>query len=115
MIDSRAPDAHEEETVCLEVITWPVPDAPAEEALRAQLAREGFEAFEWTDPPGARYSAHSHDHDESIWLLCGRIVFGADGGELSLGPGDRLMLPAGTVHTARAGQVGATYLIGERK
>src|SRR5262245_60517038 len=99
----------------LEVIPWPVSDAPAEGALRAQLAREGFEAFEWTDPPGARYGAHSHDHDESIWLLSGAIVFGADGRELALGPGDRLMLPAGTVHTARAGPGGATYLIGERR
>ena len=29
-------------------------------------------------------------------------------------PGDRLMLPQGTVHTAIAGPQGATYLIGER-
>ena len=31
-----------------------------------------------------------------------------------LAPGDRLMLPRGTVHTATAGPRGATYLIGER-
>jgi len=98
----------------LEVIPWPAPDPPAETALRAQLAREGFEGFAWTDAPGADYSAHSHDHDESIWLVSGAIVFGADGREFPLGPGDRLMLPAGTVHTARVGPDGATYLIGER-
>jgi quercetin dioxygenase-like cupin family protein len=45
----------------------------------------------------------------------GEIIFGAAGGEYRLGPGDRLMLPAGTVHTAHAGGRGALYLIGERR
>ena len=42
-------------------------------------------------------------------------MFGTDGRALRLEAGDRLMLPAGTVHTAHAGAAGATYLIGERR
>src|SRR5262249_33821647 len=99
----------------LEFIRWPTPDPPAEEALRAQLAREGFDSFEWTDAPAARYGEHSHDRDESIWLVCGAIVFAVSGDEFVLEPGDRLMLPAGTPHTARVGPRGATYLIGEHR
>src|SRR5262245_49807460 len=99
----------------LEVIPWPAPDPPTDAGLRAQLAREGFEAFAWSDGPGASYRAHDHDHDESIWLVSGTIVFGVDGRDFPLGPGDRLMLPGGTVHTARVGPEGATYLIGERR
>jgi quercetin dioxygenase-like cupin family protein len=99
----------------LERIPWTVSATPTEEALAERLAAEGFEAFAWTDPPGADYSPHSHDHDESLWVIEGEISFGAEGSEFRLGPGDRLMLPQGTVHTARAGSRGARYLIGERR
>ncbi len=99
----------------LERIPWPGPGAPAGADLRARLEREGFGVFEWSDPPGADYAPHSHEHDESLWVIAGDVTFGAGGQELRLGPGDRLMLPRGTVHTARAGSRGATYLIGERQ
>ena len=98
----------------LERIPWPDPEAPLEARLRSQLEREGFAVWRWTDGPGATYAPHSHDHDESLWVVDGEITFGAEGSELRLGPGDRLMLPRGTVHTAHAGPRGATYLIGER-
>jgi quercetin dioxygenase-like cupin family protein len=100
--------------VRLERIAWPGPGPPTETRLRSQLEREGFGVFGWHDAAGATYSPHAHDHDESIWLVAGEITFGAGGSELRLRPGDRLMLPRGTVHTARAGPEGATYLIGER-
>lgn len=82
--------------------------------LKARLEAEGFSVWQWSDAPGASYAAHSHDHDESIWIVAGAITFGALGRALHLVAGDRLMLPKGTVHTARAGAAGATYLIGER-
>jgi quercetin dioxygenase-like cupin family protein len=99
----------------LERIPWRESAPPTGEVLRRRLAAEGFEAFEWRDAPGADYAPHSHDHDESLWVIEGEIVFGAGGEEYRLAPGDRLMLPQGTVHTARAGRAGARYLIGERR
>ena len=99
----------------LERIAWTSPTPPDEATLRATLEREGFDAFAWTDPPGATYSAHTHDHDESLWCVAGEITFGAGGTNLVLGPGDRLMLPSGTLHTAQTGAAGATYLIGQRR
>ena len=36
------------------------------------------------------------------------------GSAYRLGPGDRLMLPRGTMHAATAGADGAAYLIGEK-
>jgi len=100
--------------VRLERIAWSGSGAPSEAELRRRLEGEGFSVFGWHDAADATYSAHAHDHDESIWVVAGEMTFVAGGGELRLGPGDRLMLPAGTVHTARAGPGGATYLIGER-
>ena len=67
------------------------------------------------DGLGAGYEQHTHEQDESLWVVAGEITFGAEGRELRLGAGDRLMLPAGTVHTAHAGADGATYLVGERR
>jgi quercetin dioxygenase-like cupin family protein len=99
----------------LERIPWTEREAPTAEILRRRLAEDGFEAFEWRDAAGADYAPHSHDHDESLWVIEGEIVFGAGGEEYRLGPGDRLMLPKGTMHTARAGEAGARYLIGERR
>jgi len=98
----------------LERISWADREPPVGETLRARLAEEGFDSFEWRDGPGAAYSPHAHDHDESLWVIEGEIVFGVDGRDYRLGAGDRLMLPAGTIHTARAGHAGARYLIGER-
>ena len=99
--------------VKLEVRHWTNAAAPDEATLRGTLAAEGFSAFCWRDTPNAHYDEHEHDRDESIWLLAGTIRFGADRRELALAPGDRLMLPAGTRHTADAGPEGATYLIGQ--
>ena len=98
----------------LGVIPWAGSERPREEELRRRLEGEGFAVFCWSDPPNAHYEPHAHDHDESIWLVAGAVTFGVDGRTLSLRAGDRLMLPADTVHTADAGRDGATYLIGER-
>jgi quercetin dioxygenase-like cupin family protein len=100
--------------VRLERIAWDGGSTPREEDLRHRLEAEGFSVWAWTDPPGAAYSPHSHDHDESLWVVSGAITFGVDGAAYRLEAGDRLMLPRDTVHTAEAGSAGATYLIGER-
>ena len=98
----------------LEMIPWADARSVEETVLRRRLEADGFEVWGWTDQPGADYQPHAHDHDESLWVVTGEIIFGAAGREFRLGPGDRLMLPQGTVHTARAGPAGATYLIGEK-
>ena len=98
--------------VRLELI--PAADATTEPALRSLLA--GGDVFRWSDGPGAAYSPHSHDHDETICLLEGAITFTAGGKTIHLArAGDRLNLPAGTVHAAEAGPAGATYLIAEHR
>lgn len=98
-----------------DVIRWAAKEPPVEADLRRRLEREGCGVFGWSDSPGAHYDAHAHDHDESIWVVRGQITFGIAGRALLLRAGDRLMLPAGTIHTADAGPCGATYLIGEHE
>ena len=98
----------------LELIPWVQEHEPDATELRRRLGGEGFDVTVWSDPPGRKYTPHRHDHDESLWCLDGSIVFAIAGKEYPLTPGDRLMLPRGTVHAAEAGVSGATYLIGER-
>ena len=98
----------------LERIPWDERGTPTESELRRQLEAEGFDALVWRDPPHRAYEPHSHARDESLWVVRGAIVFTIAGAVYPLGPGDRLLLPRGTVHAARAGDEGATYLIGER-
>jgi quercetin dioxygenase-like cupin family protein len=98
----------------LESIPWNGNGPVEENTLRLQLEEEGFNVFRWRDEAGASYDPHSHEHDESLWVIEGELVFGAGGRDFRLRPGDRLMLPKGTVHATRTGGNGATYLIGER-
>jgi quercetin dioxygenase-like cupin family protein len=95
-------------------IAWPGGEPPDDAAAHERLVAEGFSPFQWSDAPGATYAPHAHPHDESLWVLAGRIDFVIDGETHRLGPGDRLYLPANTVHAAEAGPQGATYLIGQR-
>jgi quercetin dioxygenase-like cupin family protein len=96
-------------------IPWNDPRAPGEAILRARLEGEGFEVSAWRDPADRVYCEHSHEYDESLWVVRGQIVFEVSGRQFPLGPGDRLLLPAGVAHRARAGPDGARYLIGQRR
>jgi quercetin dioxygenase-like cupin family protein len=98
----------------LERISWSEAGPPNETELRRRLAADGFDAMVWSDSPNRTYAPHRHDHHESLWCIRGAITFHIDGRDYALGPGDRLMLPRGTLHGATAGPDGATYLIGER-
>jgi quercetin dioxygenase-like cupin family protein len=95
-------------------IRWEGEHTPGESLLRRHLESEGFEVRRWRDPADRTYEAHSHVLDESLWVIRGQIELEVDGRHFPLGPGDRIELPRGTVHRARAGPDGAVYLIGQR-
>ncbi len=98
----------------LALIPWSQSNRPVESDLRRRLAADGFDVMIWSDPAHRTYAPHSHDHDESLWCLRGSITFRIAGCDYPLHAGDRLILPRGTIHTAEAGEDGATYLIGEK-
>lgn len=98
----------------LEHIPWRGERPPDADTVRRHLESEGFTVVRWSDAPGRVYTPHSHDHDESLWMIAGGMTFVIDGRSYHLGAGDRLQLPRGTVHTAEADAGGAQYLIGER-
>lgn len=95
-------------------IPWNGEREPTEAFLRAWLEGDGFDVYAWRDPADRVYADHRHEDDESLCMVRGSMVFRVGDAEIVLGPGDRLELPAGTLHRAQAGCDGAVYLIGRR-
>ena len=75
-----------------------------------RLRAEGLDPSPWSNGPADRYAAHEHGYDKIIVVEAGSITFGlpASGDAIELGAGDRLELPAGTVHDAHVGTDGVT-------
>jgi len=101
------------------VIHTPCPDpaAASERAIRAAYAAEGLSPYAWGNGPGDRYGVHSHATHKVLYCLQGSITFTLGPGERSvtLHPGDRLDLPAGTPHGAIVGPDGVTCLEAHRR
>jgi hypothetical protein len=73
----------------------------------AIFAREGCsEPRSWGNGPGDTYGRHEHPRAKVLFCLDGSIVFHTDDGDVPLGAGDRLDLPAGTPHAATVGPSG---------
>ncbi len=98
------------------VLRWEEGLAP-DPILAADILRsEGYSSFQWSDRAGAYYPEHSHPDDQSHFILSGRLEINVKGvGTVVLGPGDRDLMPAGTVHSARVvGNESVVYLIGSK-
>jgi quercetin dioxygenase-like cupin family protein len=86
------------------------------EDLMAALRQEAGSCYSWSNGPHDRYGAHSHPYEKVLYCVEGSITFGleSEGRELELKPGDRMVLPAGTVHSAIVGPSGCTCIEGQR-
>jgi uncharacterized protein YjlB len=78
----------------------------------ARLRAEDLDPGAWSNGPGDRYGAHDHPYDKVIVVDRGSIRFGLPdlGRDLDLAAGDRLELPAGTLHDAVVGAAGVSCL-----
>lgn len=92
---------------------WEGPQ-PSEAALRAAFRSEGLSPYAWSNGPGDRYGTHSHGYDKVLYCARGSITFIVDGTDVPMAAGDRLDLPAGTLHGALVGPEGCTCLEAHR-
>ncbi len=81
-----------------------------------RLRGEASGCYSWSNGPGDRYAPHSHAYEKVLYCVEGSITFVLDaaGERLELTPGDRMVLPAGTVHAAEVGPDGCTCIEGRR-
>lgn len=81
-----------------------------------KLESEASHCYSWSNDPKDRYAAHSHDYEKVLYCVSGSITFvlETEGKSLELRPGDRMVLPTGTVHSAVVGPQGCTCVEGRR-
>ena len=82
------------------------------EGLEARLAAEGLSASSWGNGPGDRYGEHRHEYDKVLVATTGWITFHLPelGRNVELRAGERLDLPARTLHGATVGAQGVSCL-----
>jgi len=80
--------------------------------LASRLADEGLSASEWGNGPGYTYAAHRHAYDKVLVARAGSITFHLTelGRDVELLSGERLELPADTLHGATVGAQGVVCL-----
>jgi quercetin dioxygenase-like cupin family protein len=81
-----------------------------------RLRGEATGCYSWSNGPGDRYAPHSHTYEKILYCVDGSITFvlEAEGRRIDLKAGDRMVLPAGTVHGAVVGPSGCTCIEGKR-
>jgi quercetin dioxygenase-like cupin family protein len=84
--------------------------------LMERLRAEASSCYAWSNGPRDRYAPHSHSYEKVLYCVDGSITFTLvdEGRELLLNAGDRMVLPAGTVHSAVVGHHGCTCIEGQR-
>lgn len=63
------------------------------------------------DTPHREHPSHTHPIDETLLIVKGTITFTIGEQSWVCDSGDRLLLPAGTVHSSIAGDEGCLYII----
>ena len=82
-------------------------------AIETALRREARDVYAWSNGPGDRYDEHEHPYAKLLYCTRGSIDFIlADGRRLALRPGDRLVLPPRTRHSAVVGPEGCACVEG---
>ena len=66
---------------------------PGEDEIAARMRAEGLSPHGWGNGPGDTYGWHEHDYEKVLYCVRGRIVFHTAGGDIELGPGDKMVLP----------------------
>lgn len=98
------------------VTPWTDSAIPTQSTLWQLMSDQGLSPYAWSNGPHDIYAAHSHSYNKVIYVVQGSITFGLPelGQQLTLKAGDRLDLPAGTVHDAVVGSQGVVCLEGHK-
>ena len=79
-----------------------------------QLKAEGFShAYVWEDGPNATYGDHTHPTLTTHIILKGELTLTSERKTTTHKAGERVDVPANTVHSAKMGSEGCKYVIGK--
>jgi mannose-6-phosphate isomerase-like protein (cupin superfamily) len=96
----------------MQVIRWQETTEPQESTLRKRMQQEGLSPHSWSNGPGDTYAVHSHTYEKVLYCVHGsiRFVMPNSGDSVDLTPGDCLILPVNTSHSAYVGPHGVTCI-----
>ena len=99
------------------VTYWEAASPPTEELLLLIMEGQGLNPYTWSSEPHDTYSAHKHSYNKVVYVVRGSITFGLPllKKQVTLNAGDRLEIPAGTVHDAQVGAEGVVCLEGYKE
>ncbi|HLX39972.1 MAG TPA: cupin domain-containing protein [Ktedonobacteraceae bacterium] len=92
----------------MQVIRWQGTAEPQESTLRQRMQQQGLSPYSWSNGPGDTYAIHSHTYEKVLYCVHGsiRFVMPNSADNVDLTPGDCLILPANTPHSAVVGSHG---------
>lgn len=86
-----------------------------EEESVKKLKEEGFiNMYIWHDDPGVVYPDHAHPFVAAHVILNGEMTIACEGKFIKVKKGERYDVPKNTVHSAKVGTEGCTYIVGEK-
>jgi quercetin dioxygenase-like cupin family protein len=84
--------------------------------IAAEWQARGFGCDQWFDPPGQCWEDFRHATDELVTVLEGQMEFEIAGSVHHPKVGEELLIPAGTIHSARnIGSTTARWLYGYKQ
>jgi quercetin dioxygenase-like cupin family protein len=85
------------------------PAPPSRPELERRLRTQTNEGLRWwSTGAGDRFGPHTHPFRKVLFCAEGSITFHSGDGDMTLGPGDRLVVDPETVHGATIGPEGVT-------
>ncbi|HZU67793.1 MAG TPA: cupin domain-containing protein [Ktedonobacteraceae bacterium] len=104
----------------MQIIRWQEATLPEEQVLRKRMQQEGLSPYSWSNAPGDTYAVHSHTYEKVLYCVRGSIRFILPDlpeaeRAIDLFPGDCMILPAGTRHSAEVGPKGVVCLEATRQ
>jgi quercetin dioxygenase-like cupin family protein len=84
----------------VDIVPWSKNTKPTLDELKVMLKKERLQCELYSDPPGMKYGRHKHDFDDFVVIVSGQMKLGTTTGVWVMKPGDRVDLPAHTMHWA---------------
>ncbi len=83
-------------------------------AYKEKLQSAGFKhIFDWRDAPRTIYPEHAHRDKVALCIVRGSLDMNIAGEQKTFKAGDYCDIPPGVKHTAKVGDEGCTFVVGE--
>lgn len=78
------------------------------------VRKDGFNPIYISDPPNFSYKEHAHPEVKLLLFLEGEMKITIDGESFLCSPGDRIIIPGDTSHSAVTGKDGCSFFWAEK-